>query len=110
MKKADREIYRVLTSEIDSLICDFCKYSVCMGGESPCDCGDSYCEHPLKDRLPGDTGLYGGMEPGDDCWGFRPSFEVSFCADIVGIVLSNHWRDGYYIWQNKRQEWKMAPI
>ena len=109
MKKSEREVYRVLANEIDSLICDFCKYAVSITGASPCDCGEPYCDHPLKDRI-SDYGSHGGFEPLDDCWGFRPRYSVDLCADIVGIVLAKGWCNGYYIWQNKKSIWKMAPM
>lgn len=109
MKKEKREIYRILTAEIDGILCDFCHYCECIGGESPCDCGEGYCIHPLKDYF--DTRYYsGGPEPGDDCWGFRPNHPVSFVADVIGVVLSNGWGNGYYLWKNKKEQWKMAPI
>jgi hypothetical protein len=110
MKKADREIYMVLANEIDSLICDFCSYDlVDCCGESPCDCGESSCHHPLKDRLEMEHSSY-GIEPGEDCWGFRPCYSVELCADVVGIVLANHWRYGYRLWKNKNNVWKIASI
>ena len=83
MKREQREVYITLSDEINFTLCSFCKYEA--GG-----CGVSECKHPLAYRFEDSWGYY-GMEPGDDCWGFRPKFSVEDCADIVGIALQNKW-------------------
>lgn len=104
MKKSHREIYIILTKEVDNILCAFCKYSECQIGISPCDCGESYCVHPLKDHLPHDDNY--GLEPGNDCWGFRPVFSVELCADIVGILLQKGW-DDWVVWKSKKGNWRI---
>ena len=108
MKKAQRGIYMELASEMDSTICCFCKYSQCIGSDSPCDCGEPSCEHPLKDRLEDSFKGY-GIEPRQDCWGFRPVHPVDFCADITGICLANGWESATW-WQNKKGIWRVAEV
>ena len=91
MKKDKREIYLILTAEVDAGLGGFCKYHHCWG--SACDGGYAECEHPLQYRVP----HYDDSEcecPNTDCWGFRPRFKVSDVADIVGIVLA----EGYLDW------------
>ena len=101
MNKSQREVYLELASEMDSVICCFCKYWVCEVGYSPCDCGEPECKHQLADRLEEQWGYMYGNEPNQDCWGFRPCHDVSFCADIVGLTLANHWQSAVW-WQNKK--------
>ena len=108
MKKADREVYIELAAEMDSPACCFCKFSECISGESPCDCGEPSCKHPLTDRLE-ESQHYDYLEPGHDCWGFRPSHPVEFCADITGLCLANKWLSAVW-WQNKRGQWKVAEV
>ncbi len=110
MKKIQREIYIILAGEVDFCLCAFCKYSKVESGYSPCDCGEPYCVHPLRDSLQEQWGSYVyGIEPGGDCWGFRPSHPVAFCADIVGIILEKGWQDVVW-WQNKKDTWKIASM
>ena len=98
MKKEQRLVFLELTSEVDTLLCSFCKYSRGSGCCSP-ECG-----HPLVDiagRFPGND--Y-GLEPGDDCWGFRNVVNVSDCADAVGIILTNGWDQWvWYLSQDKKR-------
>lgn len=109
MKKAERLIYHVLAGEVNYLICAFCKYYKCEGGYSPCDCGEGYCTHPLLNKsLNFELEQERAMELGD-CWGFRPEHDISFCADIVGIILVNGWKESVW-WQNKKGEWRIANI
>lgn len=108
MKKEQRRVYVELADLVDYNLCSFCKYSECLGGESPCDTGEPYCVHPLEYRLDGQWGCY-GMAPGDDCWGFRPAHSVDFFADVVGIILQKGWQ-GTVWWQNKKGDWRIAPV
>lgn len=108
MKKVEREIYRVLANEVDFTLCSFCKYTECESGYSPCDVGDPYCIHPLGDRFAHSFSSY-GIEPTEDCWGFRPSHSVEFFADIIGIILQKGWEATVW-WQNKRGDWKIAQV
>ncbi len=103
MNKSQRRIYVELASEIDSVLCSFCKFSACASGDSPCDCGDPWCDHPLNDVL--DNGH--GIEPGEDCWGFRPAHPVDFVADAVGICLANGWNE-WVIFQSKTGRWHIT--
>ena len=104
MQKKDRQPYIELTSQVDWQLCSFCKFNQCMSyGDSPCDCGEPDCCHPLGYRLEHDS------EPGEDCWGFRPDHDISFCADIVGIILSKGWQGATW-WQNKKGDWKVAEV
>ena len=82
MKKADREIYIVLSAEVDYSPCCFCKFVISAG------CAEEECTHPLKDKA-GFPDCDYALEPGQDCWAFRPAHDVATTADIVGIVLSN---------------------
>ena len=110
MNKSQREIYVELASEMDSPVCCFCKFSTVEVGNSPCDCGEPYCSHPLDGRLEEQWGDYmRGAEPGDDCWGFRPAHPVDFCADIVGLNLANGWLSAIW-WQSKSGKWKVAEV
>lgn len=109
MHKEQRRIYLELASEMDFTMCCFCKYSRCEGGMSPCDCGEPYCTHPLDYRLEEQWGGYYGIEPGNDCWGFRSCHSVDFCADITGICLSKGWESVSW-WQSKKDEWKVAEV
>jgi hypothetical protein len=91
MNQAVREkrlAYLALADEGCCLLCSFCKFGVSEGG-SVCD-GDGYtvCEHKLSDRLDFLHGGY-GMEPGIDCWAFRPSEPIEVVADIVGLLLGS---------------------
>jgi len=91
VKKEQRLVFRELSSEVETTLCSFCKYSISQG------CKDGMeCKHPLVDRtcnFPGEEELC----PGDDCWGYRPVVKVSDVADIVGIILANGWREWMYV-------------
>ena len=106
MNNQQREVYVELASEMDSPVCCFCKFSECEVGGSPCDCGEPYCGHPLQDRLE-DSHHWEYLEPGQDCWGFRPSHPIDFCADIVGVNLANGWLSAVW-WQSKSGKWKVG--
>lgn len=110
MNKAQRLVYRELSSELDFTLCAFCKFSECMTGYSPCDVGEPECKHPLADRLEDQWGSYMyGIDVGQDCWGFRPAHPVDLCADLTGICLANGW-DCVVWWQNKRGQWRIAKV
>lgn len=109
MKKIDRTIYNVLANQVVFCLCAFCKFSKCESdGYSPCDCGEPYCIHPLGAIFGHSYSSY-GIEPGDDCWGFRPAHLVEFCADIVGILLQKGWQSAVW-WQNKKGVWKITGV
>ena len=93
MKKAQREIYLILSNEVGLQICGFCKYSCYTG--SPCEDGYCECEHPLHDRV-GFSWNDEEPEPGQDCWGFRSMHTVEDAADIVGIVLANEFGEWFF--------------
>lgn len=95
MKKNQREIYLVLSMEVETTLCTFCKFFKSEW------CGDGSCNHTLVDKLEATYGLYKGQEPGDDCWGFRPDISVRDVADIVGIVLSKKFKIWSYEITNK---------
>ena len=101
MNKQDREIYSVLSGEVNSSLCMFCKYNHAEG-ISPCDMGEPSCNHPLKYRLPDDYSDFI-----KDCWGFRLLIkDISICADLTGIILQNSWDEWVY-WKNEKGTWKI---
>lgn len=84
MKKAQREAWVAITgANYVAVLCAFCKYGLYEG-----DCKDGYyvCEHPLDVVYEMLHAPY-GIEPGDDCWGFRPTIKLDVAADIVGMWL-----------------------
>ena len=99
MKKQDREIYRVLTDEVDYNLCSFCKYN-------EGSCGNEECNHPL----PIIEDITCDMSPGCDCWGFRPRYPVSLVADIVGVILANGFSGGSVWWQDEEDRWRVAGV
>lgn len=100
MKGAEREIYRVLTNEVDWQLCAFCKFAESDG----CDAGPE-CKHPLWKISEREWEL----EPGEDCWGFRPQHSVSFITDIVGIVLERGWQSATW-WEREDGDYSVAGI
>ena len=107
MKKNQREVYQVLANEADFTMCGFCKFA-----ESSGDCcdGDIDCKHPLNGKSWGFDHEVDCANTMGDCWGFRPAHDVSFCADIIGIILSQGWTGGASWWQDKEGNWKIAGI
>lgn len=89
MKKEQRQAYIELMSDIDTSICSVCRFhdwhceSLCSEGF-----GDG-CVHPLEAVR---EELYQGMDPGADCWGFRPILKPEYIFDIIGIILANGWQ------------------
>jgi len=91
MNKSKRDIYIKLADAVDRSICQFCK-------TFEGDCYSNGCTHPLQHRFNNET----PDEPNSDCWGFRPEFNVSTTADIVGIILANGW--DYATWYYKENQ------
>ena len=81
MKAQERQMYVVLTNEAGTIICALCKYAE--GG----GCGVMpECKHPLEVvRDIGDCA--DGIEPEQDCWGFRPVHDRETCVDMVGCWI-----------------------
>lgn len=109
MRKAQREIYQVLANERDLAICCFCQFSRCESGISPCDCGEPYCTHPLLDKSFSFEQQEENAANLGDCWGFRPTHDVSFCADVIGIIMAKNW-DSAVWWEGKQGKWHIAGI
>ena len=86
MKKDKRLVYLELAFEACGTICNWCKYKT-----GSCN---QECAHPLGEELPWDYSY--GIEPGDDCWAFRPDMPVADIADIVGIIIANGWVEWDY--------------
>ncbi len=107
MKRERREIYQILSNEIDWTICSFCKYAFSSGG--CCDC-EIECHHPLNNDNCSweiEKCVNNAMEMGD-CWLFKPAHSIDFITDIVSIVLSKGWDGGASWWQDKTGQWKVA--
>jgi hypothetical protein len=85
MKSEQREIFRILSGEVNYLLCSFCKYGSYSG--TPCSVGEYECDHPLSDCNNFPNSNY-DLEPYEDCWAFRPmkDYSVEVCADIVGTI------------------------
>lgn len=102
MKKEARGIYLILSNEIGAQLCVACKYGD-FTGSSCCDDGYYECQHKLNDYI--GFPLYkadGCMEPGMDCWGFRPDMKVEDLADITGVILEQ----GFDEWSFTRSKGK----
>jgi len=98
MKGNERKIYVVLSSEIDGILCCFCRYSR-WTGECFEGCEGYYeCEHPIE-AVPG---YEEELSPGADCWGFKPEIPLQDVADIVGIILAEGFR-GWAWWREDGQ-------
>jgi len=85
MNRDKRLIYVILANEVNYILCSFCKFADFVA------CGEPECKHRLVDRLEDNWNWNCGREPGDDCWGFRPMYDVPTVTDIVGIILANSW-------------------
>ena len=103
MKAEQRAIYFELTNEIGFELCAFCRHSATYG--SACDCIETECHHPIE-NVPGHDEY---LAPGDDCWGFRPKYTVSFIADLVGVVLSKGWASASW-WKNEDGVYEIAGV
>jgi len=85
MKGQQRVVYLELCDEVNAQLCAFCKYGNSMGW----GCDESYyeCRHPIRGiRYEEDV-----PDPGGDCWAFSPELPLAVIADIVGVVVSQHW-------------------
>jgi len=51
------------------------------------------CEHPLAER-----GRFPEccVEPGVDCWGYRPHLPLKDIVDIIGVILSEGFENWSY--------------
>ena len=108
MKGDKRRVYLELVGEISWTLCSFCRYATWEG--SCCDDSWCTCEHPIEavsEKLD-------WIGPTTDCWGFRPTVNVSDMADIVGLMLYRFdsertlWhreRDGQLVVQGWEQRW-----
>jgi hypothetical protein len=88
VKKEQWEIFKVLTDEIGTELCFFCKFVEYNGCGECCE-----CVHPLIEKM---LGLRDLLEPGEDCWLFKNRLKVEDCADIVGIALANNFDEWAY--------------
>jgi hypothetical protein len=93
MKREQRDVYLNLTRELDGgCLCSFCKYALWSGG---CDDAEVECNHSIESVWEDKEFPYPGM----DCWGFRPKYSLPVIADIVGIIIGNHWESWSY-WED----------
>jgi len=108
MKGALRAVYLELVGEINWTLCSFCRYASWSG--SCCDDGWFDCEHPLEVVREREDWI----DPTTDCWGFRPTVNVSDMADTVGLMLYRFdserttWRreeDGQIVVSGYEQRW-----
>ena len=82
MNKQERKVYVKLTDLSGRILCSLCKFA-----KSSEYCGEMpECNHQLWEvRNMGDTPY--GICPGDDCWGFRPKYDLETCVDMVGYWI-----------------------
>lgn len=83
MKRKKRLVYLELANTVDNCICTWCNYAA-WEAEGCCE-GYSICEHPLEIV----TDTMECIEPGSDCWGFRPDLSLDTIVEIVSAILSN---------------------
>ena len=92
--ESKRALYLVLLT-LDGLglgLCNACRFAEWSG---PCDMPDLDCKHPLGKSAWGPLWSGGRRSPGDvwsgdDCWGFRPKYDIETVADIAGVYLQGH--------------------
>ena len=89
MKKEQRKPYRELMGLVNLGLCNCCRFSN-FTGSSCCD-SELECEHPLEVI----NGYLNEEHPdnvwsGDDCWGFRPSYDLQTAGVVVGILLEGN--------------------
>lgn len=65
MKREQRKLWMDANGD---WLCSACRYSKC-DGEYGCETYEWSCTHPLDTVV---DIFNNGMEPGVDCWGFRP--------------------------------------
>ncbi|RLC61424.1 MAG: hypothetical protein DRI01_08520 [Chloroflexi bacterium] len=110
-RRLEREAYLELASLMDWPLCSFCKFYTVPDNvaiESPCDVGDALCAHPLNWRLELYWGWL-GLEPSVDCWAFRPSHPLDFCADVVGVCMEKKWESAVW-WQEEDGQWLITEV
>ena len=100
MKSEERKIYVELASEIDWMLCGFCKHYHSLG--SLCSDEGADCEHPLE--VISDINHLLDMSVGDDCWGFKPAATIRDTADIVGLILANNFDSGETQWWRENRQ------
>ena len=96
MNKTQRLVYKELAYEANTNLCSFCKTSESLG----C-CDGVACTHPLNERY--ELIDDGNVEPGQDCFLFRPDRKVSDIADIVGIILEYNFHE-WLIYTDKKNQ------
>ena len=102
MKAGQRLVYHELASEVNATLCTFCKYALWTG---MCEDGDCTCEHPLVEHFEWRfTGWCSSLEPGQDCWAYRPNMLLVDVADIVGVILSNGFDEWSYVNDKEARE------
>lgn len=91
MKKEDRTAYISLSEAINAVLCTFCTYADYQW-EGCCE-GWAECKHPIETLSY--QGIHEeGLEPGCDCYAFRPSLPLDVSADLAGAILA----EGYHEW------------
>lgn len=93
MKKEQRLVYLELTDIMGASLCTVCKYSRWINED--CYGGYSECQHPIE-GLSWEHIHEEMLEPGGDCYGFRPNMKVRLAADLVGAVLSQGYNEWFY--------------
>lgn len=84
MKAEARVVFVALSGVMDATLCLFCKYGS-WNAEGCCE-GYSECQHPIE-ALSWENVHEETLEPGGDCYGFRPHLSVTLAADLVGAIL-----------------------
>lgn len=96
MNREHRQPYRdVLALLQGATLCTFCRFGQGVGwGDSPCQGGGwTECQHPIA-SVAWELIHEDMLEPGADCWGYRPKFPMAVIADIVGMILGG----GFISW------------
>ena len=93
MKKEQRLVYRELTETMGASLCNACKYSKWIS-DGCCE-GDHECQHPVE-RLSFENLNEKMLEPGGDCYGFRPDISVSLLADVTGVIISQGFSEWFF--------------
>ena len=93
MRKEQRSVYKELAKEIGGSLCTFCNYGDYIS-EGCCE-GWSECQHPIE-NLSYENKYEDTLEPGGDCYGFRPNMSVRLVTDLTGIILSLGHVDWFY--------------
>ncbi len=85
MEQEQRLVYRELTEVMGASLCTACKYS--SWTNDGCCAGYNECQHPIE-ALSWESKNEEMLEPGWDCYGFKPDISVSLLADLAGTILS----------------------